>query len=381
LTRFFQYLSGWDVGQLKNTFYKLSYEKSLKIVYIGGSVTSGTGASSDDKGWSALVTDVLQARFQNSTVEGVNMGVGGTGSYLGMARFEDNVIKKNPDLVFIEFAINDRYNGISAEQSKQDTEYMIRALNKSNPYADIVVVLITDREVFGTEYKSYRAIKEVADYYNIPVVDMGAAMYRQLGGSIANWSGYYADGVHPLDAGHKIYADAVADEFNTAFINLNKEPHILSEAYLCENPVTTVDLLTRDTFGPFKWGTLDDDIYGANYWFNNTTYEKSGSPLRTSHSRCFTNILPKYIYPKYDGATLEFSVTGTSIGIIGTIKADQSLTITVDGGSPVTLTGSDSTGITEYPVTNGLSDASHTVKIVAHGSGPYIAITAIFVGK
>ncbi|MBO4433535.1 MAG: hypothetical protein J5852_08390, partial [Clostridia bacterium] len=71
---------------------------------------------------------------------------------------------------------------------------------------------------------------------------------------------------------------------------------------------------------------------------------------------------------------------GTSIGILGNIKANQTLTVNIDGTDYV-LSGSNSTSMTEYPVANDLADVNHTVTITANGSGPYIAIAAVVVGS
>jgi len=368
-------------SMLYNTYYKLNYTKSLNISYIGGSVTGAVGASTDENGWAFLVTKYLKQKYPNANITESNMGVGGTGSYLGMARFNNNIIENKPDLLFIEFAINDRYNDIPEEQTKQNIEYMINSVYKSNPYADIVFVLITDKNVIGTEFESLKTIKSVAEYYGLPTVDVGQAMWKELNGSIDNWDEYYSDGVHPSDAGHKVYADTVFEKMEEIMINGGKFKFKLPEETMCENGFTNVKLLTRDTFGPFKWGTLDDTVYGAAWWFDNDIYEKSGCPLRTSYARCFSKILPKYIYPKYDGATLEFTVTGNNIGIIGTIKEGQSITVTLDGNETKTINGTSNVAMTEYPLWNSLENTEHTVKIVANGDGPYIALAAVVVGN
>lgn len=164
-------------------------------------------------------------------------------------------------------------------------------------------------------------------------------------------------------------------------INGGKFKYKLPEETMCENGFTNVSLLTRDTFKPFQWGTLDDEVYGAGWWFDNDVYEKSGCPFRTSYARCFSKILPKYIYPKYDGATVEFTVNGNNIGILGTIKEGQSLTVTLDGKETITINGTSNVALTEYPLWNSLENTEHTVKIVANGDGPYIALAAVVVGN
>ena len=244
-----------------------------------------------------------------------------------------------------------------------------------------MIVLITDKTAFGTDYTALTAIKSVAEYYDLPIVNAGAAMFETLGGSTANWSNYYYDSVHPLDAGHQVYADAVTDKLETTLINGGRTPHTLPANKYCANGFSTVTLLTRDTFEPFQWGTLDSNVYGAHAWFDNTDYEISGSPFRSSLGRCFSGILPKYIYPKYDGATLEFTVTGNNIGLLANVKEGQSLSVTLDGSNTKTVTGSNRAEMTEYPLWNSLTNGQHTVRIVAHGDGPYIALAAVVVGS
>ena len=365
---------------LQNTLHKLTAGDTVNVAYIGGSVTGGTGSTdSSQYSWRARTTAWLSSKYPNATVNEINMGIGGTGSYLGAARFNNNIISRNPDLVFVEFAVNDTYNDISTVQTKQDIEYMIRSLNDNHPYCDMVFVMVTDRYKLGTQFTKLLEIKEVADYYGIPIIDVGVAMSETLGGSTANWDTYYGDMVHPNDDGYAVYANAIMSGLENLMVSGNYSKHKLKNIKLSLYTPDYVSLLTRDTFDPFKWGKLDSD-WGANYWFNNTDYEISGTPFRTSYSSCLSEIFSKYIYPLSDGADLTFTVKGTSIGILGNIKANQTLTVNIDGTDYV-LSGSNSTSMTEYPVANDLADVNHTVTITANGSGPYIAIAAVVVGS
>jgi len=217
--------------------------------------------------------------------------------------------------------------------------------------------------------------------HNLPVIDAGMAMYSQLGSSKANWSDYYYNSVHPLDAGHAVFANEVKSVLGDVIGVGNKEEHELFSEKLSSNAPDTVELLTRNSFEPFQWGTLDSSVWGANTWFANDSYEISGSPLRSSLNKCFASIMPKYIYPQYDGAELEFNITGNSVGIIGILKEGQSLTAVIDGKDSVTITGSNRTEMTEYPLFINLENTAHTVKFTANGNGPYIAIAAVVVGK
>lgn len=369
---------GRNAYTLKNTRYKLEAGDIVNVAYIGGSVTGGTGSTDSSKySWRARTTAWLKSKYPSATVNEINMGIGGTGSYLGAARFNNNIVNKNPDLVFVEFAVNDGYNSISTEQTKQDIEYMIRCLNDNHPYCDMVFVMVTDRYKLGTQFTKLLEIKEVADYYGIPIIDAGAAMCEALGGSTAGWDTYFTDMVHPNDDGYAIYANAITSGLEKLMANGDYSKHKLKNVKLSLYTPDYVNLLTRDTYDPFKWGKLDTD-WGAKWWFDNDEYEITGTPFRTSYSSCLSEIFSKYIYPLSDGADLTFTVKGTSIGILGNIKADQTLTVNIDGTNYV-LSGSNNKGTTEYPVANDLSDVDHTVTVTANGSGPYIAIAAVTV--
>ncbi len=368
---------GINTYTLQNTQYKLEKGDTVNVAYIGGSVTGGTGSTDASQySWRARTTAWLQSKYPSATVNEINMGIGGTGSYLGAARFENNIVSKNPDLVFVEFAVNDGYNSISTEQTKQDIEYMIRCLNDNHPYCDMVFVMVTDRYKLGTQFTKLLEIKEVADYYGIPIIDAGAAMNEALGGSTDSWDTYFTDMVHPNDAGYEIYANAITSGLEKLMVNGSYSKHRLKNVKLSLYTPDYVNLLTRDTYNPFKWGKLDSD-WGAEWWNTNTDYEILGTPFRTSY-KSLSEIFSKYIYPLSDGADLTFTVKGTSIGILGNIKADQTLTVNIDGTDYV-LSGSNTTNMTEYPVINNLSDVNHTVTVTANGSGPYIAIAAVVV--
>ena len=46
--------------------------------------------------------------FPNITIKSINAGIGGTTSYFGVHRIENDILKYNPDIVFIEYSVNDK---------------------------------------------------------------------------------------------------------------------------------------------------------------------------------------------------------------------------------------------------------------------------------
>src|SRR5438128_9003460 len=105
-------LSGLSTGEQTRRnigvfFDKLRAGKPVTVAYLGGSITSGAGASDLAKtSYRALVTQWLRNRYPPARINEINAAVGGTGSIYGSLRVRRDVIAYKPDLVFIEFAIN-----------------------------------------------------------------------------------------------------------------------------------------------------------------------------------------------------------------------------------------------------------------------------------
>lgn len=86
---------------LANFFTKMNAGDSVKIAYFGGSITEA------GNGWRDQSFNWLKSKYPAVALSQVNAGIGGTGSDLGVFRLQKDVLSKNPDLVFVEFAVND----------------------------------------------------------------------------------------------------------------------------------------------------------------------------------------------------------------------------------------------------------------------------------
>lgn len=359
-----------NVNKLSNSLNILKSGKELKVVYFGGSVTSGTGSTdAANKSWRALTTKYLKTLGK---VSDVNKAIGGTGSYLGVSRFEKDVIAEKPDLVFIEFLINDGYSAIPKEISVKNLEYMIRTLNKQNPKVDIVITLITEKTSCGTKGERYEKFCSLADHYDIPCVDLGTGFFNHVKGKTNRWMEFFADSVHPNNKGHKVYADVMQEALVKLLVDGNTSAHNLP-ALFDKNSYSSVTNILAD-----KTDNLNKNDWGIGSWYSSETYENPGTQFRSSHIR---NYYPNYIYPKSAGASLTFKFTGNSFGLLGNIKDGSSLTVVLDGKTTVKVNGVSKSELLEYPVFADLENKEHTVTITANGNPPYLSIASFVVGK
>ena len=76
-------------------------KETFTIGYIGGSLTEGGSA------WMRMTKLYLEEKMPDKEIVTINAGKGGTRSNYGAARFMEDIGQYNPDLVFIEFSVND----------------------------------------------------------------------------------------------------------------------------------------------------------------------------------------------------------------------------------------------------------------------------------
>ncbi len=204
-------------GGLPNFFKKLNSQRRLHIGYIGGSITEAK------EGWADLVFNWFKLNYPLIAFCQTNIAIGGTGSDLGVFRIERDLLVYNPDLVFVEYAVND--SGRNSESVMSSMEGIVRKIWANSPLTDICFVYTTAKEfvpdmVMGKQMETVKVMEELADYYQIPSINMGLPVARlYASGELAlaadplensNRIVFSKDGVHPLlESGHPIYASLV----------------------------------------------------------------------------------------------------------------------------------------------------------------------------
>ena len=88
-------------GGLPNVLAKLKTKGAeIRIGYLGGSITA-------QEGWRPKTLAWFQKTYPDAKVRQINAAIGGTGSDLGVYRLKQDVLDHKPDLLFVEFAVND----------------------------------------------------------------------------------------------------------------------------------------------------------------------------------------------------------------------------------------------------------------------------------
>lgn len=186
---------------------------TVRVAFLGGSITAADG-------WRTLTTSFLRARWPGVEFEEITAGLSGTGSDLGACRLGYDVLRHQPDLLVVEFAVNDATT--PPARIKSTMEGIVRQTRTVNPKADILFVYTVSKVGLpqleaGAFPTAALAMEAVAEHYGIPSLHFGVEVARRVVAGTLEFQGkdaddphvFTLDGVHPTRAGHQIYFEQI----------------------------------------------------------------------------------------------------------------------------------------------------------------------------
>lgn len=176
----------------------------MNIYFVGGSITEGVGASNVSNSYAKLISDYLKSTYKQIKI--INLGAGGTASHFGVFRIAQHFEKQSPDVVFLEFAVNDRI--YSLEDIKVYYENLICQVYRWNKNCNIISI----EAPTGLCDACASIHADIAGYYNIPVIDVQAKVWKEINENQYSWQDISIDNIHPNDKGHKIYAEKIIEQ-------------------------------------------------------------------------------------------------------------------------------------------------------------------------
>lgn len=193
------FVSTGNTHRLKQKLEKIRSGEKSAVAFIGGSITEGYTVQPDEC-YAKLTYDFI-AGEHTDTVEYINAGISGTPSILGNVRLERDVLSHSPDIVFIEFAVND--GGEKIYQESYDSMVKTILTQENEP----AVVLLLNRTKEGHTAQDY--MKQIGEYYELPMISTADAFTYGLDNGIINWDDYYNDSSHPSPEGHKFFLELI----------------------------------------------------------------------------------------------------------------------------------------------------------------------------
>ena len=190
--------------------------KSVNLVFHGHSVPTGyttRGVVDRLQAYPFRTLKKVNDYYPYSVVNSITTSIGGEQSEQGAKRFKEEVLSYRPDVLFIDYALNDRSIGL--ERAKTAWEQMIVEALK---YGTKVILLTPtpdlkeDISSEETELAKHSAqIRAMAKKYNVGLID-SYALFKELSEK-QPLEGYMSQNNHINQKGHQFVADAIFEYF------------------------------------------------------------------------------------------------------------------------------------------------------------------------
>jgi lysophospholipase L1-like esterase len=323
-----------DLTRLQKVFEKANNGEDITIAFLGGSITEGAGASDKENCYVSLVYKWWCEKFPKINVNLINAGIGGTSSYLGLHRLEADVLSKDVDLVFVEFAANDTDTDFSEDSYEQIIRRLLYGDEKP-----AVVLLFTTTE---SGYNMQQIEQYLGSYYELPMISYGNGVLAAINEGYIKWSDISVDTVHPNDYGHAIFANIITRYLDGVYEKLSNNiivrnhtiklkdsytqhiyynPHIESADTLTPVDANGYDVLDVNPYFRYNWYLMQKDSY--------ITFEVEAANIGIVYQRVTDGSFGKYdVY--VDGEYITTLDGNYKVGD-GTSTQEQSLYISSDG--------------------------------------------------
>jgi lysophospholipase L1-like esterase len=303
-------VSEGDTIRLQRALAKARRGQAVTVGVIGGSITQGASASAEERRYGNLVARWWRTVFPQARIDFVNAGIGATGSNYGALRVQRDLLARQPDLVVVEYGVNDGNTQACAES----VEGLVRQVLSSANQPAVVLLFTMHRN--GTNAQEWQG--KVGAHYGLPMVSFRDALWPEIEAGRIKWEEVEADIVHPNDRGHAYMAEFVISLLERVRKALPVDAELPAVAPvpqpLFSDLFETVDLREADALQTVSnQGWVYDQAQGWN--------------------RCWKSDKP--------GSVIEFEIDGQLLltmhwvvrGGMGRAR------VSVDGGSPRTLDG------------------------------------------
>jgi len=177
-------------------------------VAFGDSITDGYGVS---RGFVSFLTEQISRARPDLDLVTINTGMSGDTSRGGLYRLGRDVIDHRPDLVTINFGVNDAFSSISPRQFSDNLRDMASRIRD----AGCVRLLLLSCESIPEDWAEqqvlpyWEAMKNLAEEVGCVYADVHGKWVKELKGGRLESDLIISGDMHPNEEGHRLIAEAV----------------------------------------------------------------------------------------------------------------------------------------------------------------------------
>lgn len=289
------------VSRIIKLIEKAEKGEDITVAFLGGSITQGCNSTVYEKCYVELTYNWFKEKFKKVNVKHINAGVGATGSLIGVHRVERQIMIENPDIVFVDAAVND-HEGYSC---KVAYESLIRKLLSSKSKPAVVEVFMTMDTGFNVQEQQV----EIGQRYNVPMISFRDAVKVEVDKNKIKFSDLLTDEVHPNDAGHHIISqlliNLIEDVYKNDYIegeeikiidNTLETQCVFGDRYIDGTILNNLKIIPKQMIG-FKNYDEGFQVF-QNGWIFNETENKNGKLILEVESKNIVLLYKKSVAKK-----------------------------------------------------------------------------------
>lgn len=273
-----------NTARLADAMKRAQAGEKITIGTIGGSITQGTAASTTDERYANRALQWWAKAFPKAQLDFVNAGIGATDSYIGVHRVDADLLSKKPDVVIVEFSVNDT----DAALNLQTYDSLVRKILQAENHPAVILLFTTQED--GTSLQDTHM--QIGSSYNLPMISYKNAVLPEIEVGKFTWKDISPDNIHPNSVGHGIIGELLWSYFNSVYAKLDQ--------------IDTSDLT-------FTAPPVTRDLYAKGQLLDSKTL--TPKTMQGFEQAKVSNQFPNDWTTK-EGGELTFEVTGSNIGVL-----------------------------------------------------------------
>lgn len=182
--------------------------KSKIYAAFGDSITEGYGVKEN---FVSILAERIRKSCPSMDLKVVNAGASGDNSMDGLNRLDRDVLLHDPDLVTVNFGVNDAFSGITTDQFKENLRKIIHRVAASGCKRIILLSCeaIPDGWVERQVLPYWDAMRETAASEGCVYADAHGHWLKEVMAGRSENDLIIPGDMHPNEEGHRIIAESV----------------------------------------------------------------------------------------------------------------------------------------------------------------------------
>ena len=182
---------------------KILLKDKVRLAFLGASVSCGYKAAPEGHGkaFPAFVEEMFAEKLGREHVEARNRAVSGSDTYTGMLVAQMLMPDYKPDIIFIEYAINEGSRPFNVEKY----ESFLRMLISFEWQPVVIPVAVFNRD----GYSCQEYMLHFSRHYHLPMVGLKDSVYALITSGVLPLDVYTEDEGHPHIDGHEFIAKCI----------------------------------------------------------------------------------------------------------------------------------------------------------------------------